>query len=213
MQLIKKTLVFVLNRLLAHRYIIWKNNNTNCNEVCLTFDDGPSPYTEKILDILDAHHIRAIFFLIGDNVEKNHILARSIVDRGHIVGMHGYHHTAMTNMTVREFIQDLSESERVFGALCDSPVRIYRPPYGSISLLKMLVLWRKGYKIVMWSKDIKDFDSESGEDQLQKMKDVSVRPGDIFLFHDTCRITTDTLDTFIKILRNKSIGFGFRWVC
>ena len=198
----------MLNWLLGRRYITWKNNTMDSGVVCLTFDDGPSQYTEKILNILDANSVRAVFFLVGENIENNISLARDILVRGHIVGVHGYHHIAMTNMTIKEFINDLNASDRVFKELCGKPVRIYRPPYGYISLIKLMILWCKGYKVVMWSKDIKDYESESEEVQLKKMNDVCVDAGDIFLFHDTCCITSVTLEYFIQLLHEKCISIG-----
>lgn len=208
MHLIKQKLIFILNRLLSRRYIIWKNVNADDSEICLTFDDGPSRYTERILNVLDSNNVKAIFFLVGKNIKKEFSLAESILMRGHMIGMHGYHHKDMTSMTIREFVNDLNMSELIFRDLCGEMVKIYRPPYGRISLLKLMILWLKGYKVVMWSKDIKDYKSDSDEIQLKKMNNVSVDGGDIFLFHDTSRITSRTLDDFIKMLQKRSISIA-----
>ena len=61
-------------------------------KVYLTFDDGPSPNTEKILDILDEYDVKATFFVTGYQAEKHPEWYKEIVDRGHTIGMHSYSH-------------------------------------------------------------------------------------------------------------------------
>jgi len=208
MMINKRIIISILNYVLNRRYIIWRKNNLSKKQVCLTFDDGPSEYTEKILNILDANQVKAIFFLVGKNVKTHFPIARKIVERGHIVGNHGFDHKDMTKMSLREFLEDINNSEHILGELCGKPIKIYRPPYGGLSLIKLFILWGKGYKVVMWSKDIKDYASDTEEIQMKKINNVTVDDGDIFLFHDSCRITSVTIDDFIKTMHKRSVSFS-----
>lgn len=66
--------------------------NENIKKVYLTFDDGPSSTTGRILDILDDYGIKATFFVTGYQAEKHPEWYKDIVDRGHTIGMHSYSH-------------------------------------------------------------------------------------------------------------------------
>ena len=67
--------------------------NTNQRIVALTFDDGPSPpYTDRLLDVLAKHDVKATFFLIGNRIEKHPETVRRVIAEGHQVGNHSYSH-------------------------------------------------------------------------------------------------------------------------
>ena len=60
---------------------------TNSKQVCLTFDDGPNnPNTTKVLEVLKKHNIRAVFFVIGKNIQGNESILKQVVDEGHLAG-------------------------------------------------------------------------------------------------------------------------------
>src|SRR5262245_37177375 len=68
--------------------------------VALTFDDGPSPWlTPKILDVLEQHHVKATFFMMGRNVERFPQIARDVLARGHEIGNHSYSHPRLIFMS------------------------------------------------------------------------------------------------------------------
>jgi peptidoglycan/xylan/chitin deacetylase (PgdA/CDA1 family) len=75
------------------------NIHTGHNEIILTFDDGPVPgVTNKILDILSEHNIKATFFVIGKNAQAHPELMKRIVNEGHIVGNHSMSHLPLKNL-------------------------------------------------------------------------------------------------------------------
>lgn len=78
--------------------IIWRFNKsveTNEKVIALTFDDGPTNNVKQILPLLDTYNAKATFFLIGNELEKNLSLGKSIVQSGHQVGNHTYSHNRM----------------------------------------------------------------------------------------------------------------------
>jgi peptidoglycan/xylan/chitin deacetylase (PgdA/CDA1 family) len=100
------------------------------HSIALTFDDGPSPHTPAILEILAAHHIPATFFQIGANVRRNSDLAREVTQSGHEIGNHSFTHP---NFALRpaNFIHD--EFARAQDALSDATgvtPTLMRAPYG-----------------------------------------------------------------------------------
>ena len=71
---------------------VWDIPNSE-NTIYLTFDDGPTPeITERVLEILDKHQIKATFFCIGDNVRKHPEIVQKILSKQHSVGNHTYSH-------------------------------------------------------------------------------------------------------------------------
>jgi len=101
----------------------------------LTFDDGPSEEnTEKILDILKERGIKATFFLVGENVEKNPEIAKRIVAEGHTIGIHSNTHDYTAIYTdVDSFVQDFEEAHRIIYDVTGVDAKLFRFPGGSIN--------------------------------------------------------------------------------
>lgn len=119
-----------LNRL---RGVIHRFPNSS-NEICLTFDDGPSGYsTSRILDCLGKHEVRATFFCTGLQAQKNPDLLREILSAGHQVGSHSMTHPHFHQSPVPLVYREMSRSRTVLERIGKSPVRLFRAPYGSFS--------------------------------------------------------------------------------
>ena len=102
------------------------------HKVYLTFDDGPSIYTDEILDILEEYDIKATFFVVGKEDERSQNALRRIVDEGHTLGMHSYSHKyselyASLDSFEEDFEKQRAYLEDVTGETC----RFYRFPGGS----------------------------------------------------------------------------------
>ncbi|MEG0354350.1 MAG: polysaccharide deacetylase family protein, partial [Lachnospiraceae bacterium] len=104
--------------------------------IAITFDDGPSAsWTPVLLEGLRERGIKATFFLIGQNVEKNQDLVRKMSEEGHLIGNHTYHHVEITKIGNAEAYEEIrSTSELIFG-ITGSYTEYMRPPFG---------LWQKG---------------------------------------------------------------------
>ncbi|MCM1174993.1 MAG: N-acetylmuramoyl-L-alanine amidase [Blautia sp.] len=101
----------------------------------LTFDDGPSrENTEKVLDILKERGIRATFFLVGENVERNPEIAKRIAAEGHTIGIHSNTHdyTAIY-ADVDSFVQDFEEARRIIYEVTGVDAKLFRFPGGSVN--------------------------------------------------------------------------------
>ena len=181
---------------------------TKEKQVLLTFDDGPDPgITPKILDLLEQHGIKAIFFVIGKKIVGNEELIRKIAMHGHVVGNHSYSHTKLwdfkTGRKIREEI--LLTSDVILKATGIAPT-CFRPPYGVINPMVHKGLRNTGLAVVAWSR--RSLDTISGnERKIIGRITRNLRPGDILLFHDTSAVTAGCLESMF--LEVKARGYRF----
>ena len=179
--------------------------------IYLTFDDGPHyENTPKILKSLAEAEISATFFLLGNAAERHMQIVEEMLAAGHVIGNHGMRHQRRDSHSLRTFIQDVEDCQHVLQQ-CAGEARLrklFRPPYGELRVLDALVLFAKGYKIIMWSMDSEDsfISDESG--LLDRISAAQVEGGEVLLFHEDSALTTKLLPQLISILKGKVTGFS-----
>jgi peptidoglycan/xylan/chitin deacetylase (PgdA/CDA1 family) len=159
--------------------------------LCLTFDDGPSPSTPAVLDVLRAHSARATFFVLGESIEgREEVLARTLAE-GHEVGNHTYSHPHAMELDDAELAHDIARCQRLLGG---SPT-LFRPPYGEDPLRCSRVAAERGIPTtVLWSVDPRDF-LERDPDAIAGAILAGASPGAIVDLHDGWpRITSTASD-------------------
>ncbi len=97
--------------------------------VALTFDDGPSQWTEPILDILRAHDARATFFLVGANIYGRESTVWRMLDEGHVLGNHSFNHPHMTTLSDVEAWDELERTTDLIENLTAETVTMWRAPH------------------------------------------------------------------------------------
>ena len=153
--------------------------------VALTFDDGPVPGdTERLLARLDTLDVRATFFCLGANVERNPALVSEISSRGHAIGVHGYEHAHHFVRSPRWIARDLAKAVALIEDVTSCPVRWFRPPYGQTTGPTMWAAHRRGLQIVLWSAWGREWDSADSGEVVRRITG-SLSPGAIVLLHDT----------------------------
>lgn len=165
-----------LTELLKYRWCV--NSFSDNNSIFLTFDDGPEPgITEFVLDTLASYKAKATFFCVGDNIEANKSLYERIIGEGHSLGSHTMSHLRGSTASNADYIKEADLFNEKFGT------KLFRPPFGQLSLIQLIMLHKKGFKIVLWSCDTKDW--KVGEYQENDVVTVldSITPGDIVLMH------------------------------
>jgi len=155
--------------------------------IYLTFDDGPHPVvTPFVLDTLKQYNARATFFCIGKNVTALPDIYRRILDEGHRVGNHTFHHLNGWKVSDELYLKNILEA----GKYIDSS--LFRPPYGKITRFQVKLLTgirnspvSNNFKIIMWDVLSGDFDvSLSGETcSLNVIKHATA--GSVIVFHDS----------------------------
>lgn len=188
--------------------------------IYLTFDDGPSSNTTKILDILKNEGVKATFFLVNFNSSYNDIVKR-IYDEGHTIGIHSYtHNYKLIYSSVNAYFEDLNKMNDRIKTITGSDTKIIRFPGGSSNTISsfnkgiMSTLVRKvtdmGYHYFDWNVDSSD--AWSAKDSTDVYNNVmnNLRSGsNIVLMHDlgTNKKTVDTLEKIIEDAKEKGYVF------
>jgi peptidoglycan/xylan/chitin deacetylase (PgdA/CDA1 family) len=190
---------------------VWNIPNTE-NSIYLTFDDGPTPeITERVLEILDNHHIKATFFCIGDNVRKHPEIVQKIISKQHSLGNHTYSHLKGWKTSTKSYISNTEACEIKLNSLFKiRNSKLFRPPYGKITPWQSYKLRKLGYKIIMWDVLSKDYDASISAEKCYENVIKNVSSGSIIVFHDSNKAKENILNSLekaIETLKNK--GFNF----
>lgn len=176
--------------------------------IAMTFDDGPSEkLTPKLLDLLAAHHIKATFFVIGENVaEHPEILARAARE-GHEIGNHSWSHPYLGKMSDDGVRREMRRTDDVIKETIGTRPTLMRPPYGSLSVRqKRLVHDEFGYQIILWDVDPLDW-KRPGPTVVCNRILKETRAGSIVLSHDIHPGTIEAMPATLSQLEAK--GFKF----
>ena len=172
--------------------------------IYLTFDDGPMPGpTDFVLEQLKSAEAKATFFCIGDNVRKHPGTLQQVLDAGHRVGNHTFNHVRGWGKSTEDY---LSNVDRCADVLAGSPTRLFRPPYGKITLQQAAALKRRGFQIVMWDVLTYDFQAELNTSNALQRICRATRPGSIVVFHDSLKAEPQLrvlLPAYLNFLRTE----------
>lgn len=177
--------------------------------VTLTFDDGPDELmTPKVLDVLKRYDIKAVFFLIGEKVDKNPDIVRRIVEEGHIVANHTYSHSGSFPLSGKgKVMQELQKcGESIKNAIGRYPL-LFRPPFGVTNPIIGRAVNAQGLKTIGWS--IRSLDTVDGKTRAEILRKVEAKlhPGAIILLHDRCAKSDELLESIIESALNRNYSF------
>jgi peptidoglycan/xylan/chitin deacetylase (PgdA/CDA1 family) len=154
----------------------------------LTFDDGPDAQgTPAVLEHLAQAHVRATFFLVGEQVQRNPALVGEIVAAGHAVGVHCQRHRNLLWLTPRQVRNDLDRAAASIEELTGRPLRLYRPPYGILNSSAMRFAHAKGWRTVLWSNWGRDWEARATARSITELLCADAGPGAVGLLHDSDR--------------------------
>ncbi len=163
--------------------------------VYLTFDDGPIPeVTPWVLDLLAEYHVKATFFMVGDNIRKYPDEFRQVVEQGHRIGNHTFNHIRGFEYTARHYLEN-TEKARIFmemGGNVDCNVEkalyplLFRPPHGHMFPNQYRYL-KRIYRIVMWDLVTRDYSKKLRPPQVLANVMRYARNGSIITFHDSLK--------------------------
>ena len=176
--------------------------------IAMTFDDGPSAtLTPKLLDLLAAHHIKATFFVIGENVAEHPEIVARAAREGHEIASHSWSHPNLAKMSQESVRSQLQRTDdAIKGATGKSPT-LMRPPYGSITEReKRWIHDEFGYDIILWDVDPLDW-KRPGPAVVRNRILKETRPGSIVLSHDIHPGTIEAMPSTFDELEAK--GFKF----
>lgn len=153
--------------------------------VLLTFDDGPHPEgTPAVLEMLAQRSATAMFFLVGEQVERYPSLAREIAAAGHVLAVHGYRHRNQMLLTGRELADDLLRGIDTIGEVFGRRPRLYRPPYGIFTPAGLSQARRSSLEPLLWSKWGRDWRANTTPEEIARLSTDGVTADDVVLLHD-----------------------------
>lgn len=179
--------------------------------VYLTFDDGSSKQTTKILEVLNELEVKASFFLIGSMIENKISDAQAIVAAGNDVGNHSYSHNRMVFKSpsfIKEEIDKTNDLIKVIGY--DKEI-LFRPPFGKQLLFLPMYLNKLNQTTVMWNNEPESYEevSQSSETIAQYVID-NIHNGSIILLHPMNDKTDKSINAIRRIVTQlKKDGYSF----
>ncbi len=151
--------------------------------ISITFDDGPSVYTERYLKILKDHGAVATFFNLGQNVDEMPEISKKIVADGHEIMSHTYHHDVLTKDSAERVQSELDSSYESIKKATGVETTMIRPPYGAFTSKTWAVTQGKMSASILWNQDSLDW-SRPGVDKIVANAINGIQPGYIILMHD-----------------------------
>jgi len=176
--------------------------------IAMTFDDGPSAtLTPKLLDLLAARHIKATFFVIGENVAEHPEIVARAAREGHEIGSHSWSHPNFGKMSDESIRRQLQQTDDAIKNATGKRPTLMRPPYGSITARqKRWIHDDFGYDIILWDVDPYDW-KRPGPAVVRNRILKETRPGSIVLSHDIHPGTIEAMPSTFDELEAK--GFKF----
>ncbi len=177
----------------------------------LTFDDGPVPGpTEFVLDQLGRVKAKATFFCIGDNIHKYGSVFRRVIDEGHAVGNHTFHHLNGWKSSKEDYLSSIQScrDEITSVGMASGPANLFRPPYGRITRSQITDL--SDYRIVMWDVLTNDYAKNLSPEQCLQGSIEATRTGSIVVFHDSIKAERNMTYVLPRFLDHfSSLGYEF----
>lgn len=171
--------------------------------IALTFDDGPSAaLTPKLLDLLAARHLKATFFVVGQNAADHPEILKRAVKEGHEIGNHSWSHPNLGKMSDEAVRRELQKTDDAITAAIGKRPTLMRPPYGSITARQKKWIHEEfGYRIIIWDVDPLDW-KRPGPSVVTARILKETRAGSIVLSHDihppTIEAMPKTFDQLIE---------------
>ena len=194
------------------QYDAYYLGDTSKKVIYLAFDCGyENGYTEKILDALKKHQAPAAFFVVGHMIETAPDIICRMVEEGHIVGNHTYHHPDMSAISEQAaFQKELDDLAALFQETTGQELpKFYRPPQGKYSEENLKQAQALGYKTILWSLAYVDWyvdDQPTAEQAYAKLL-PRIHDGAIVLLHSTSKTNADILDDLLT--KWEDMGYTF----
>lgn len=161
----------------------------------LTFDDGPIPeVTPFVLEQLAVYKAKATFFCVGENLARHRAIAEQVLQEGHALGNHTYHHLKGWQTPLAEYLRNAALCQEKLEALQAPamPRPLFRPPHGRITRAQAAAL-RKDYELIMWDMLTYDFDAGLAPETCFQKAVRCTKNGSIIVFHDSLKAKRNML--------------------
>lgn len=185
------------------------DNKKPARYVSLTFDDGPSPFTPKILEILNAYNIRATFFVLGEQAKNNPEMIKIMHDAGHLIANHTWNHPDLTKLSTEDVKREINDSNSVIEELTGHRPRLFRPPYGKTNADVRSSIESTGMTSVLWNVDPADWNLKNSRPVHARVEEGLLEKS-MILLHDGGGPRDKTVDSLPAIIEHlQAQGYEF----
>jgi peptidoglycan/xylan/chitin deacetylase (PgdA/CDA1 family) len=180
-------------------------------QVALTFDDGPSIYTDDVLDVLARYDVPATFFPVGSAVGANARVLRRAVRQGNSVQNHTWDHAALTKLSDSSVYNELERTSDVVQSATGVRPSCYRPPYGATSArVRAVARAARLYPEMFWTEDTSDYRGPPPSTIIGRALASADGRGLIILFHDGGGNRSNTVAALPGVISGlQSRGYNF----
>lgn len=178
--------------------------------VALTIDDGPDPrFTPAILDILKEYHIKATFFVVGENCEAHPDLVKRELREGHEIENHTYSHPDLVDDNAINTEEEIERDQEIIEKLTKQRPIYFRPPKRLFKNETIDIADLNGYTTVLWTIGLEHKKAKTIEDMANRLVDAA-KPGNILLAHDGRLDRTRTVEALPLVIKGyQSKGYKF----
>ncbi|ORX96221.1 glycoside hydrolase/deacetylase [Basidiobolus meristosporus CBS 931.73] len=203
------------NRLIRARQDIRQEEGviTNCKNqgtFAITFDDGPGPDTDKLLNLLRDSNIKVTFFVVGEMLESAEGVAvlKRAFGEGHHIASHTYHHIDLAKASPSKIREEMKRTSDMIYHVIGKRPRYMRPPYGSYNENTLQILGEMGYRVVYWNVDTLDWQHQDPKRSLNVYRETirNSSPSDSFisLQHDIQESTIKAAKDIFELVKSHS---------
>lgn len=184
-------------------YIIYDTDVTGNKYIALTFDDGPSYNTNKVLDILEENNVPATFFVLGNRIKGNENTLKRMVSSKMEIGNHTFNHLLLTKYKEDKVKSEINDTSNLIFEVTGKYPTLLRPSYGSCNKIIKSVA---DTPIIIWDIDTLDWKYHNSR-RISSRVINKVKDGDIVLMHDIYSATANALEIIIPSLKSKGYTF------
>ena len=167
--------------------------------IALTFDDGPGPYTSRLLDTLDTYNAKATFFVLGQQVNRHESIIKRMKSAQHEIGNHSWDHAQMTKLSASSIKDEITRTDDAIKAITGIRPTFVRPPYGAFNKTVIESLEASHHPAALWSIDTRDWADRNATIVCNRAT-TGARSGGIIIMHDVHATTVDAVPCILKKL-------------
>ncbi len=200
----QKKIGYYINR---NFYLVPNDRSLNKKVVLITIDDGPSKTDKELVEILNKHNVKAIFFINGVHDKDFRGNIKMLYDAGFALGNHTWNHINLKKSKEEIIKKEISDNTNLIYNLTGENPKFFRPPYGVINKYTKDIVKKEGMIFMNWSGSALDWE-RAAKDEKIFIKNITknLRDGEIILLHGY-PWTTKYLDNLLTTIKEK--GFGF----
>lgn len=182
--------------------------------IYLSFDEGGNDitYIKQIANVLNQYGVKATFFLTRNYLRDEAAFVKELVESGHVIGNHSWHHYDLTTLanaeSVDAFVEELTQEEKTYLEVVGEPMKkLFRFPRGATSERALKMVHDLGYKTFFWSHAYYDYGSDVSKEEALSTMLEHYHNGAIYLLHPSNRGNYEAIGEFVREMQKKGYRF------